>query len=272
MTYDASYCRKGSSRLTARIIAFANQKGGVGKTTTTANLALVLAETSSVLAVDCDSQGNLTDALGLDPDATERTLYDVLEGTLGLADVIRAPITALPRLALIPANLDMAALDHRLAGSVGREMRLKRALAPFVDQVDFVLIDCPPTLGILTLNALAAATEVIVPVDIGVWSLKGINKLLATIAEVRTVNAELTSVRAFMNRTDHTNLASDVRTELGRAFGGDMLASQVRKSVRVGEAQAGRLPLSLHRPQDPVVADYRALAAEILEASHGKHS
>jgi chromosome partitioning protein len=266
------FAERGLIRVAARIIAFANQKGGVGKTTTAANLAAVFAERYRVLAIDCDSQGNLTDALGVNPDALDVTLYDLLEGTKTVPDIITAPIASLPDLALLPANLDLAALDHRLAGSVGRELRLQRAIAPYLDQLDYVLIDCPPTLGILTLNGLAAATEVVVPVDIGVWSLKGINKLLATIAEVRTVNPDLTTVRAVLNRVEHTNLAGDVRAELGRAFGDQLLTTQIRKSVRVGEAQASRSPLPLHRPQDPVAADYRALAEEIEEGSHAKHA
>jgi chromosome partitioning protein len=269
MQYGSSYFgERGQIVVAARVIAFANQKGGVGKTTTAANLAVVFAEKHRVLAIDCDSQGNLTDALGINADALDLTLYDLLEGTKSVADIIRAPLEELPNLALLPANLDLAALDHRLAGSVGRELRLRRAIAPYVDDLDYVLIDCPPTLGILTLNGLAAATEVVVPVDIGVWSLKGINKLLATIAEVRTVNPALTAVRAVLNRVEHTNLAADVRTELERAFGDELLKTQIRKSVRVGEAQANRLPLPLHRPQDPVAEDYRALAKEIQESSH----
>lgn len=256
--------------MSARVIAFANQKGGVGKTTTAANLAFVLAERYRVLAVDCDSQGNLTDALGIDPDSLERTLYDVLEGSHRVSEVLRPSFASIPNLVLLPANLDLAALDHRLAGSVGRELRLRRTLEPFFEGLDFILVDCPPTLGILTLNGLAAATEVIVPVDVGVWSLKGINKLMATVAEVRTINPGLRSVRAVLNRVDHTNLATDVRGELERAFGSDLFSTVIRKSVRVGEAQAGGIPLTVLRPHDPIVADYRALAREIEEAAHGQ--
>jgi len=251
----------------ARIIAIATQKGGVGKTTTALNLAAILAERSRVLAVDCDAQANLTDGLGVNPDALERSISDVLEGTCDSAAIACAPQGSYPNLILLPASLDLAALDTRLSGSVGRELRLRRALAPLADAVDYIIIDCAPALGILTLNALAACTEVIVPVDVGVWSLKGINKLMLTIGEVRTINPDLVKVRAVLNRVDHTNLSSDVRSEVERVFGNDLFRNSIRRSVRVGEAQAAGLPVALYRPHEPVADDYRNLAAEV--AGHG---
>jgi chromosome partitioning protein len=252
----------------ARVIAVATQKGGVGKTTTALNLASILAEQYRVLAVDCDAQANLTDGFGVNPDSLERSLSDVLEGTCDVAQIACAPNASYPNLILLPANLDLAALDTRLSGSVGRELRLRRALAPLVDALDFIVIDCAPALGILTLNALAACTEVIVPVDVGVWSLKGINKLLLTIAEVRTINSDIGSVRAVLNRVDHTNLSTDVRGEVERAFGDDLFRTSIRRSVRVGEAQAANLPVALYRPNEPVVDDYRNLAAEVIGHGH----
>jgi len=252
--------------MSARVIAVANQKGGVGKTTTTANLAAVLALKASVLVVDCDPQGNLTQSLGVNPDRLETTLFDVLAGTRSVADAVVTPITDLPNLVLLPSNLDLAGIELKLAGNVTRDHRLRRVLEPYREDTDFVLIDCPPALGLLTLNGLVAADEVLIPVDIGVFSLRGVAKLLETIAEVRTVNTSLGRVRALINRAERTNLTADMRAELLRAFGSELLETSIRKSVKVGEAQAEHMPLPLHRPEDPAALDYVALAKEIQNA------
>lgn len=246
-----------------RVIVVANQKGGVGKTTTAANLAAALSEDALVLAVDCDPQGNLTQALGPDPDTLDTTLYNVLVDRLPLEKAILNPILNQPNLSLIGANLELAAADHQLAGAVAREMRLRQVLEPVQSRFDYILLDCPPALGLLTLNALTAATEVIVPVDMGVFSLRGVSKLLDTISEIRSVNPGLRRVRALSNRADNTNLAHDVREELVRAFGNDLFATSIRRSVRVGEAQAARSPITLYRPKDPAALDYKALVEEV---------
>lgn len=246
-----------------RVIAFANQKGGVGKTTTCANLAAALSRTARVLAVDCDPQGNLTQALGPNPDALEYTLYNVLVERLPLDKAILSPVLNEPNLSLVGANLELAAADHQLAGVVAREMRLRQVLEPYQDRYDYILLDCPPALGLLTLNALTAAGEVIVPVDMGVFSLRGVAKLMDTISEVRGVNPHLRRVHALSNRADNTNLSADVRTELKRGFGDDLLQTTIRRSVRVGEAQAARTPITLYRPKDPAAQDYVSLAEEV---------
>jgi chromosome partitioning protein len=247
-----------------RIIALANQKGGVGKTTTCANLAAALSRSGArVLAVDCDPQGNLTQALGPNPDALDVTLYNVLVERVPLDKAILSPILNEPNLSLVGANLELAAADHQLAGVVAREMRLRQVLDPVKDRYDYILLDCPPALGLLTLNALTAAAEVIVPVDMGVFSLRGVAKLMDTISEVRGVNPGLRRVHALSNRADNTNLSADVRAELKRGFGDDLLVTQVRRSVRVGEAQAARTPITLYRPKDPAAQDYLALAEEV---------
>ncbi|MCC6447033.1 MAG: AAA family ATPase [Armatimonadetes bacterium] len=249
-----------------RVLAFANQKGGVGKTSTCANLAAALARSALVLCVDCDPQGNLTQALGAHPDHLEVTLYNVLLERLPLERVTIRPLPALPNLSLAGANLDLASADHQLAGAVAREMRLRQALEAHLTAYDYILIDCPPSLGLLTLNALTAATEVIVPVDMGVFSLRGVAKLMDTIAEVRAVNPGLTRVRALSNRADNTNLSQDVSAELARGFGDDLFRASIRRSVRIGEAQAARLPLPLYRPKDPAAQDFLDLSEEVRHA------
>jgi chromosome partitioning protein len=246
-----------------RVIALANQKGGVGKTSTCANLAAALSSDSLVLAIDCDPQGNLTQALGPNPDALDVTLYNVLVERLPLERAILNPILNQPNLSLVGANLELAAADHQLAGVVAREMRLRQVLEPYLGRYHYILIDCPPALGLLTLNALTAAAEVIVPVDMGVFSLRGVAKLMDTISEVRGVNPGLRRVHALSNRADNTNLSSDVRAELKRGFGEDLLATSIRRSVKVGEAQAARSPITVYRPKDPAALDYLALAEEV---------
>jgi chromosome partitioning protein len=128
---------------------------------------------------------------------------------------------------------------------------------------NYVFIDCPPALGLLTLNALTAATEVIMPVEMGVFSLRGVAKLMDTIAEVRSINPGLTRIRALSNRSDNTNLSTDVQAELKRSFGADLFQTRIRRSVRVGEAQAAHQPITVFRPTDPAAKDYMTLADEV---------
>jgi chromosome partitioning protein len=247
-----------------RVITVANQKGGVGKTTSAVNLAVALAlHGATVLVIDLDPQGNLTQALGPNPDSLDVSLYNVLVDRVPLEKAILNPVLGRPQLFLVGANLELAAADHQLAGVVAREMRLRQVLEPYFDRFDYILLDCPPALGLLTLNALTAATEVIVPVDAGVFSLRGVAKLMDTISEVRSVNPGLRRIKALSNRTDKTNLATDVQAELERSFGDDLFRTVIRRSVRVGEAQAARSPITVYRPRDPAAVDYFALAEEV---------
>jgi chromosome partitioning protein len=247
-----------------RVIAVANQKGGVGKTSTCANLAAALSKKGlRVLAVDCDPQGNLTQAFGPDPDSLDKTLYSVLVERLPLDKAILSPVLDQPSLALVPANLELAAADLQLGNAVARESRLRQVLEPHLTLYDYVFIDCPPALGLLTLNALSAATEVIVPVEMGVFSLRGVAKLMDTITEVRSINPGLSRIRALSNRSDHTNLSTDVQAELKRSFGDDLFQTTIRRSVKVGEAQAAHLPITVYRPNDMAARDYMALAEEV---------
>lgn len=246
-----------------RVIAVANQKGGVGKTSTAANLAAALAAHRKVLAIDCDSQGNLTMALGPDPDTISPTLYDVLVHNTPIEAAVISPVLNLASLHLVGANLDLAAVDTELPG-ISREARLRSALATQLPIFDFVVIDCPPALGLMTLNALVAATEVITPVNPSSFSLRGTDKLLSTIDVVRAANPQLGRVRALANLVDATNLAKDMLTEVSAVFGDDLFETRIRRSVRIGEAQAAQSPLTVFRPSDPSADDYRALAEEIL--------
>lgn len=250
-----------------RIIGFANQKGGVGKSSCASNLAVVLAETGPVLAIDCDPQGNLTQALGQNPDVLGMTTYNVLVDRTPIERAFLTPIPQIENLVLVGANLELAAADPQLSGAVQREGRLAKAIEPVKSRFHYILIDCPPSLSTLTLNALSASTEIIIPVDVGVFSLRGVSKLMETIREVREGNPNLERVRPVANMTDNTNLAKDVRAELENAFGTELFVTGIRRGNRIREAQAAGVPVTLYRPGDNASLDYRALADEIRGAT-----
>ena len=255
-----------------RVIALANQKGGVGKTSTVVNLAATLARGGSrVLAIDCDPQGNTTQALGVDADALERTTYHVLDEPTRAADAILTPIAALPTLQLIGANLELSVADVKLGNAVMRETRLRQALEPLLTAYDFILIDCPPSLGLATINALMAASEVIIPIAPGKFSLSGVRNLFDSIAEVRKFNPSLGSPRALRNLWERTATATAVSESLEKAFGDRLMKATVPRSVKVAEAQLQDEPLAIYteglspsaRRTDTAGKAYAALAEEV---------
>ncbi|OJU62055.1 MAG: hypothetical protein BGO01_16820 [Armatimonadetes bacterium 55-13] len=255
-----------------RVIGFANQKGGVGKSSCASNLAAILAEDCPVLAIDCDPQGNLTQAFGVNPDVLKMTTYNVLVQRVPIDEAILKPIPQLENLHLIGANLELAAADPQLTGAVQRESRLLKAIEPVKSRFPFIIIDCPPALSILTLNALSASTEIIIPVEVGVFSLRGVSKLMETIREIREITPLLERVRPLANKSDNTNLAKDTRAELEAAFGTELFYTGIRQRNPIREAQAAGLPVSLYRPRDDGTLDFRALADEIRGAvPHGEN-
>jgi chromosome partitioning protein len=254
-----------------RVLAIANQKGGVGKTSTAVNLAAALAQQSRVLAIDCDPQGNMTQAFGVNADALDMTTYNVLDEPARASWAILKPIDLLPNLSLIGANLELAAADVKLASAVMRETRLRQAIEPLGAGFDFIVLDCPPSLGLPTINALMAATEVIIPVSPGKFSLAGVRNLFDSIAEVRKFNAALAAPKALRNSWDATNAASAVSESLEKAFGKDLLITIIPRSVKVTEAQMQDSPILLYletlppsaRQSDRAGAAYLALADEV---------
>ena len=262
-----------------RIIAIVNQKGGVGKTTTTVNLGAALAlRGQRVLLVDTDPQSHLSVHLGADPAAAGPNTYDVLAGRCPLGDVVR-PVGANLRLA--PAHIDLAGAEIELASTVGRELVLRDALRAFLasDCVDFVLIDAPPSLGVLTLNALAAAREVFVPVQPHFLPLQGVSKLLTTAGMVRArLNSALAVTGVLLCLYDaRTTLAREVaadiesffaaqRAEGGRFGSVRVFSTRIRRNVRLAEAAGHGQSIFDYAPNSNGAADYARLADEVLAA------
>jgi chromosome partitioning protein len=246
----------------AQVIAFANQKGGVAKTTTTLNLSVAFAEKGyRVLCVDMDPQGNLTMSQGIDPDSLETSIYDVLVERASIRDVIRGR-----EVDVACASIDLAGAEIALSTQIGRERALKRALTPVLDEYDFICIDTPPSLGLLTVNALAAADRVIVPVQCEYLSLRGLIQLQNTLQMIRenlNPHVEIEGILPTLldTRTLHAKEAIEILEE---NFGARVFGSRIRKTIRFAEAPVKGMSVLKYDPGGAAAQSYRDLAKEVL--------
>ncbi len=248
-----------------RVLAIANQKGGVGKTTTCVNLAASLAATQRrVLLVDCDPQGNATMGCGIDKMHLERSAWDVLLNDATAADtIVGAPEC---NFAVLPGNDDLTLAEVQLLKEIGREMRLRKALKPVLGMYDFVLIDCPPSINMLTVNALTAADGVLIPMQCEYYALEGLTSLIGTIDQVQdTVNPDLRIYGLLRTMFDpRNNLANDVSAQLHEHFGEKVFRTIIPRNVRLAEAPSFGRPVLMHDRHSRGALAYLALAGEII--------
>jgi chromosome partitioning protein len=251
-----------------RVISFANQKGGVAKTTTTLNLGVALAEQDlKVLLVDLDPQGNLTMSQGLNPDTIERSMFDVLVHRLPIQEVIHHP-----EVDLAVSSIDLAGAELALSSMIGRERALEKALAPVKENYDYVLIDTPPSLGLLTINALVASNGVIVPVQCEYLSLRGLVQLENTLSMIREnlnpdVGIEGILPTMYDSRTLHSREAVEILQE---NFGDLVFETKIRKTVRYAEAPVKGSSVLKYDPSGNAAEAYRELAKEVLDGAQAR--
>ena len=247
-----------------RVVALANQKGGVGKTTTAINLGASLAACErKVLLIDLDPQANATSGLGL-PKNDDRSMYAVLAGELRLADIVRA--TELPTLFVAPSSVDLVGAEVELRDTSEREFRLKTAISQLDSDYDYILIDSPPSLGLLTINGLAAADSVLVPMQCEYFAMEGVSQLLNTVERVReSVNPELEIEGiALTMYDDRMNLSRQVAEEVRNHFGAKVYKTVVPRNVRLGEAPSFGKPIILYDIRSRGSEAYVSLAKEFI--------
>jgi chromosome partitioning protein len=245
-------------------IACANQKGGVGKTTTVVNLATYLALAGdAILVIDLDPQGNATSGFGIDRSASGRSVYDAVVDDVALEDL--AVPTQVDRLALVPSSISLAGAEVELTPLAQRERRLSHLIDPIRDTYDYILLDCPPSLGLLTVNALTAADSVLIPIQCEYYALEGLSQLIATINLVRDhLNPDLEIKGVVLTMYDaRTKLSAEVAAEVRTYLGHSLLDAIIPRSVRLAEAPSYGRPIAFHEPDCRGAVAYRDLADEI---------
>jgi chromosome partitioning protein len=254
-----------------RVIAIANQKGGVGKTTTTVNLSACLAvKGKRILTIDIDPQGNTTSGLGIDKSAVKESIYDVIINDVPLADTVLP--TKIKTLGLAPSTIHLAGAEVELVSVISREMRLKTAIATIKDDYDFILIDCPPSLGLLTVNALTAADTILVPIQCEYYALEGLSQLMNTVRIVQKhLNPSLKVEGVVLTMFDaRTNLSIQVVDEVKKYFGNQVYRTIIPRNVRLSEAPSFGLPIILYDAKSRGAESYMDLADEVIMTAEGR--
>ena len=249
-----------------RIIAVAKQKGGVGKTTTSINLAACLAEKGKkVLAVDMDPQGNLTSGLGVDKDSVEKSIYELIIGEVDIKEVINKEV--LENLDIIPTSIDLSAAEIELIGVDDKEYILRNAIDQVKDQYDFVIIDCPPSLSMLTINAMTTADSVIVPIQCEYYALEGLSQLIHTVELVKDrLNSKLEIEGVVFTMYDaRTNLSLQVVENVKDNLQQNIYKTIIPRNIRLAEAPSYGLPINKYDPKSTGAESYMRLADEVIE-------
>ena len=260
-----------------KIVSIANQKGGVGKTTTAINLSTILAKKGKkVLMIDADPQGNASSGVGIDRDDIELSTYDVLINDDTMEEVVKK--TNIKNLNLCPSNINLAGAEVELVSVMSREHRLKEKLDVIRDNYDFIIIDCPPSLGLITLNAFTASDSVLIPVQCEYYALEGLGQLLNTIALVKKhLNKEIEIEGALLTMYDiRTNLSNQVVKEVKKYFNDKVYKNVIPRNVKLSEAPSYGMPISMYDPRSKGAKSYEKFVKEFLKIndneSKGKHA
>lgn len=253
-----------------RIIAIANQKGGVGKTTTAINLSSCLAEKGKrVLALDMDPQGNMTSGLGVDKDEVETTIYDLIVGEATIKEVLLEDI--MENLDVIPTNIELSGAEIELLNVEGKEYIVKNAIKEIADNYDYVIIDCPPSLSMLTINAMTTANSVLVPIQCEYYALEGLSQLIHTVELVRDrLNSELTIEGVVFTMYDaRTNLSLQVVENVKDNLQQNIYKTIIPRNIRLAEAPSYGMPINKYDPKSIGSDSYKKLADEVIDRENG---
>ena len=248
-----------------KIIAICNQKGGTGKTTTTVNLSAALAELNKkVLIIDADTQGNATSGVGVNKNELKKSVYDVLLHRATAQETIIPSVY--PNLDIIPCNIHLTGAEIELVGAISRETRLKKALEPIQNNYDFIFIDSPPSLGLLTLNSLVACRSILIPIQCEFYALEGVSQLLNTFKLVKEgLNEDLKIEGVLLTMADYrTNLTNEVINEITSYFKDQVYKSVIPRNIRLSEAPSHGKPITLYDPTSIGAKKYKELAYEVL--------